>query len=168
MLKWIDINLQQKTVNVTPEKGCNPRILPITDKLIAMLNRLPKRKDEHLFSQYTGSIRYTFEKQRTKTAQKLNNPRIQKITFHTLRHWKATMEYHITKDVKHVQYILGHKHSNTTDIYINLEQALFLTENNEWITKVSHNTEEELQLIEANFTLVRAINETTAIYKKRK
>ena len=79
------------------------------------------------------------------------------------------MEYHITKDVKHVQYILGHKKSNTTDLYINLEQAVFLTNApEEWTTKVSHNIEEETRLIEANFTLVRAINETTAIYKKRK
>ena len=141
MLKWIDINLQQKNVNVTPEKGSNPRILPISDKLITMINRLPKRKDEHLFSQYTGSVRYTFEKQRKRTATKLNNNRLNKITFHTLRHWKGTMEYHITKDVKHVQYVLGHKHSNTTDIYINLEQAIFTADTDEWITKVSTSTQ---------------------------
>ena len=78
------------------------------------------------------------------------------------------MEYHNTKDVKHVQYILGHKHSDTTDVYINLEQATFLQNNDQWITKVSHNLEEEAQLIEAGFELVRSINETTAIYKKRK
>jgi hypothetical protein len=80
------------------------------------------------------------------------------------------MEYHLTKDIKHVQYILGHKNSNTTDLYINLEQATFLTDtaNDQWTTRISHNTDEEVKLIEANFTLVRAINDTTAIYKKRK
>jgi hypothetical protein len=64
--------------------------------------------------------------------------------------------------------VLGHKHSNTTDIYINLEQAIFTADTDEWITTVTHNETEELKAIEANFTLVRAINETTAIYKKRK
>jgi integrase len=167
MLKWIDIDFQSKTVNVTPEKGSNPRILPISDKLIAMLNRLPKRKDEHLYSQYTGSIRYTFEKQRRKTATKLNNPRLLKITFHTLRHWKGTMEYHNLPDMKHVQYILGHKHSNTTDIYVNLAQAIFLTNTDEWIVKVANTTEEAIKLVEANFTYVNNMGEK-AIYKKRK
>jgi hypothetical protein len=52
--------------------------------------------------------------------------------------------------------------------YINLESALFLTNTDEWTSKVSHNLEEETQLIETGFTLVRNINETTAIYKKRK
>ena len=56
----------------------------------------------------------------------------------------------------------------STMVYINLEQATFLADTDEWITKVSHNLEEETKLIEANFTLVRSINETTALYKKRK
>lgn len=68
----------------------------------------------------------------------------------------------------HVKYLLGHKSINSTLVYINIEESIYTQSNDEWITKVSHNETEELQLIEANFTLVRAINETTAIYKKRK
>ena len=68
----------------------------------------------------------------------------------------------------HVKYILGHKTINCTLIYINLEQALFLQSTDEWITKVSHNLDEETELINAGFQLVRSVNETTAIYKKRK
>ena len=98
----------------------------------------------------------------------MQNPRLNEISFHTFRHWKGTTEYHKTKDIKHVQYILGHKHSNTTDIYINLEQALFLQSTDEWITKVSHNLDEETELINAGFQLFRSINETTAVYKRRK
>ncbi len=55
---------------------------------------------------------------------------------------------------------------NTTNI--NHESALFLQNTDEWITKVSHNLDEETELITVGFTLVRSINETTAIYKKRK
>ena len=167
LLKWTDINLQNKTVNITPEKGSNPRILPLTDKLTAMLNEYPHTK-EHIFPKRQNHIRSVFDSQRQRTANKLKNPRLLKIGFHTLRHFKGTMEYHITKDIMHVKYILGHKEITTTMLYINLEQATFTADTEQWITKVSHNEKEELQLIEANFTLVRATNETTAIYKKRK
>ena len=106
--------------------------------------------------------------QRKTCAEKLNNPRIKEIHFHTFRHFKATMEYHNTKDILHVKKILGHKTIECTLIYIDIEQAIFLQSTDEWITKVSHDIEEETKLIEAGFQLVRSINETTAIYKKRK
>ena len=167
LLKWQAIDTQQKTVNITPAKGSNPRILSISDKTIAMVNGMPKR-EEKIFYQKLSVYRTAYCKQRKRTSRKLSNPRILQIGFHTLRHWKGTTEYHNTKDIKHVQYILGHKHSDTTDIYINLEQASFLTTTDEWNTKISHNTEEEIELINAGFQLVRAINQTTAIYKKRK
>jgi integrase len=38
-LKWTDYNEEQRTLNITPEKGSNPRILPISQKLRAMLKR---------------------------------------------------------------------------------------------------------------------------------
>jgi integrase len=166
-IKWKDINTQQKTINITPEKGSNPRILPINDKLINMLNRFTKR-NEHVFIQDIDSLRTTFVNQRTETSKKLQNERLKQISFHTLRHFKGTMEYHKTKDIMHVKYVLGHKKIESTMIYINIEQALYLADTDEWTHKVSHSLEEEGQLIEANFTLVRSINETTAIYKKRK
>ena len=167
LLKWKDLDFQRKCTTITPEKGSNPRILPISDKLIAMLNELPRTK-QTVFPQCNHALRSRYAKQRKTASLKLQNPRIRQISFHTLRHFKGTTEYHATKDILHVKYILGHKDIKSTMIYINLEQALYLTENDQWITKVSHNETEELQLIEANFTLVRAINETTAIYKKRK
>ena len=167
LLKWLDLNLQQKTANITPEKGSNPRILPISDKLINMINQMPHNK-ETIFQTNKDLLRDYYCKQRKHISERLQNPRIKAITFHTFRHWKATMEYHKTKDIMHVKYVLGHKGINNTLIYVNIEQALFLSDTDEWITQVSHNETEELKLIEANFTLVRAINETTAIYKKRK
>jgi hypothetical protein len=36
----------------------------------------------------------------------IENPRIGLITFHTFRHWKATIEYHKTKDILHfIRYL---------------------------------------------------------------
>jgi len=45
MLKWTDFNFENRTVNVTPEKGSGPRQLRISDCLIAMINMLPKNKE---------------------------------------------------------------------------------------------------------------------------
>jgi hypothetical protein len=33
--------------------------------------------------------------------------RHKQITFHTFRHWKATMEYHKTRDILHVMQVLA-------------------------------------------------------------
>ncbi len=41
-LKWTDLDTENATIRITPEKGSNPRILKISNKLINMLNNLPK------------------------------------------------------------------------------------------------------------------------------
>jgi site-specific recombinase XerD len=41
------------------------------------------------------------------------------------RHWKATLEYHKTKDIFHVKNFLGHNSVRNTEIYMNIEHALF-------------------------------------------
>jgi integrase len=70
-----------------------------------------------LISLLLGLCDLVFVRQRKRTATKLANPRINQITFHTFRHWKATMEYHKTKDILHVIRILGHKNIKNTLIY---------------------------------------------------
>jgi len=141
-LEWIDVDMKRRLITLGhPEKGSNPRIFKVSAKLIDMLNQLP-RKTEWVFkvNETTPlcSIRVTFSESRKKAAKKLANPRIQKISFHTFRHRKATMEYHKTKDILHVQSMLGHKRINNTQIYINLEQAIFSEgENSEYTTRIA-------------------------------
>jgi integrase len=168
MLKWVDINQEYRCLNVTPEKGSNPRILKISDKLLAKINSLSHRHEPYVFQPRISMQREYMRIQRKKVAEKLGISRILQIHFHTLRHWKGTMEYHNTKDIMHVRAILGHKNINSTLIYINIEETMFNNNVDEWITKVAHNVEEETQLINVGYQLVRSINETTAIYKKRK
>jgi hypothetical protein len=69
-----------------------------------------------------------------------------------------------------VQKFLGHKSILTTQIYENTEAAVFTqpSDADQWISKVTHSLEEETELISVGFTLVRSVNETTAIYRKRK
>ena len=133
-----------------------------------MLLKMSRQHDPYIFQPSKSQQREYMRIQRRRISEKLSNPRIKQITFHTLRHWKGTMEYHKTKEIMHVKSILGHKSINCTLIYINLENAIFLSNTDEWTSKVSHSLEEEQQLIDAGFILVRSVNETTAIYKKRK
>jgi integrase len=133
-----------------------------------MLGQLP-RPNNLVFRLKKESLRKIFEAMRKRTAKKLGNPRLDKITFHTFRHWKGTTEYHKTKDIIHVASILGHKDIHSTQKYIVIENALYSnTFDDEWTHKVCHSIEEEGKLINAGFELVRAVNETTTIYRKRK
>jgi integrase len=165
-LKWIDFDNERRTLRIRPEKGSNPRIIPILEKLVGMLNNLPK-KGEYIFNPNTKALRGAFNKQRRKAAIKLNNPRLNIITFHTLRHWKGTMEYHKTKDPYHVKKILGHKSLQSTEVYINIEQAIFQEESDEYHVKIAGNLKEACALIEAGFEYVTDM-EGFKIFRKRK
>ena len=166
-LEWTHVDTQRKTIYITAEKGSDSRILPISDKLIAMLNHLPRPNDK-VFQPTPHGLRTTFEALRKRTAIKLNNPRLKKIHFHTFRHWKGTTEYHKVKDIMHVKKILGHRNVISTQIYINLEQALFLTESDEWICKATTNDNEATKLIEAGFEYVMTTPNGLMQFRKRK
>jgi integrase len=169
-IKWTDIDFARKTVSVTPEKGSNGRILPISDKLLHMISQLPRIHGENVFQPEKKMLREYYSLQRKAIAERLQNPKLLKITFHTFRHWKATMMYHDVHDLREVQKFLGHKSILTIQIYENTEAAVFTqpSDADQWISKVTHSLEEETELINVGFTLVRSVNETTAIYRKRK
>ena len=162
-LKWTDIDFRNNTVRIAPEKSSNPRIFKISNTLVSMLSRLP-RNSERVFSyKNKRSLHKSFEKQRKRIAYKLGNPRILKITFHTFRHWKATMEYHKTKDILHVMQLLGHKNIKNTLIYTQLVSF----KDNEYVCKVAKTLEEATQLIEAGYEYVTDMN-GYKLFRKRK
>ncbi|MEM2971664.1 MAG: site-specific integrase [Candidatus Bathyarchaeia archaeon] len=117
---------------------------------------------------YTHYMRIIFRQQRRKIAKKLGNPRLLQITFHTLRHWKATMEYHKTKDILYIKEILGHKNINNTQIYVHIEKALFQNAPpEEYHVKIAKTPEEITQLLEAGFEYV-CQKDGLAFFRKRK
>ena len=77
------------------------------------------------------------------------------------------MEYHKTKDMKHVQRLLRHKSPLSTDIYINIEQAIFNEPNDEFHVKVASNLEEACKLLEVGFEYVTDM-EGKKLFRKRK
>lgn len=165
-LEWTHIDTQRKTIYITAEKGSNSRILPISTKLIAMLNQLPKTNNK-IFKVSKHGFRKTFEALRNKTAQKLDNPRLLKIHLHTFRHWKGTTEYHKTKDIIHVKTMLGHKDIQSTMRYINLEQAIYIEQNDQYTVKIAHNITEATQLLEIGFEYITEMDGTKLFRKRR-
>jgi len=164
-LKWQDVDEKTNTIRINnPTKGSMARVVKVTPKTIAMINSLP-RTSEYIFNTNIATIRKNFTKQRNKLAAKLQNPRLKQIHLHTIRHWKATIEYYKTKNIKYVQYLLGHKKIENTDIYTHLVNF----EDDEWHVAVARNLEEEKKLIEAGFEFVRySEKDEVAIYRKRK
>jgi len=163
-LKWIDFDFNQGVVRVTPEKGGKPRIIKISQKLIAMLKGLPSWGS--CDKPFTGSLRHfarTFARNRSKAAFKLGNPRIKRITFHTFRHWKATMEYHRTKDILYVKELLGHRSIQSTLIYTQLVNF----SEDEFICKVAKSINEVKELVEAGFEYV-CDYDGFKVFRKRK
>jgi integrase len=162
LLKWTDIDFEQRAVRITPEKGSNPRILPLSLKLLDMLSCLPKTTIT-VFGVNTDLMRRNFAKQRKRITSKLKNSRLTQITFHTFRHWKATMEYHKTRDILHVKQVLGHKSLNSTMLYT----QLISFKDDDFSAVVAHSEEEACKLIEAGFEYVCDFN-GNKIFKKRK
>ncbi|MEM3752902.1 MAG: site-specific integrase [Candidatus Bathyarchaeia archaeon] len=164
-LRWSDIDLERKTVRITPEKGSRPRILLISRKLVDMLNNLPRKTDKVWATLY--SLKSNFYKTRKSLAFKLQNPRLKEIGLHAFRHWKATMEYHKTRDILYVQQLLGHRDLRNTLIYINLEKALFQNTDDEFHVKVAQSLDEACKLLEVGFEYVTDMN-GAKLFRKRK
>jgi len=166
-LKWTDIDLDRNIVNINdPEKNSLPRTFKVCSKLMTMLNNLPHRT-EFVFRENQNSrlrkFARNFYKKRITLSEKLQNPRLRKINLRTFRHWKATIEYHKTKDILHVKRILGHVNIQNTLIYTHLVEF----EDDNFVVKTARTIKEACQLIEAGFEYVTDM-EDTKLFRKRK
>jgi len=163
-LKWTDIDEEQCLIRCRAEKGGEPRVFKVSGKLIAMLKALPKVNEYVFGGSSLSGHRWSFDKQKKRLAAKLQNPRLLNITFHTFRHWKATMEYHKTRDILHVKQLLGHKNINSTLVYTQLVNF----ESDEYYSATAKTTEEAKQLVEAGFEYVCTTPENIMLFRKRK
>ena len=163
-LRWTDVDEEKRTVKCRPEKHGDPRMFKVSAKLIAMLNALPKTSERVFRGTSLNGHRWNFTKQKRRLARKLQNPRINQVTFHTFRHWKATMEYHRTKDILHVKRMLGHRKIESTLIYT---QLVDFECDDDFTCRTARTLEEASQLIEAGFDYVTDIDDAK-LFRKRK
>jgi integrase len=165
-LKWTDVDFEQRTIRITPEKGGEARMIKVSPQCVAMLNSLPKN-DITIFGGRKRKWSYQKSLQifRKKAAAKFQNPRILQIHFHTFRHWFATMLYAKTKDILYVKQQLGHVSIDNTMLYTRLVNF----ESDEYHVAHAKTLAEEDELIKAGFEFVRYDEkEGVAIYRKRK
>ncbi len=173
-LTWLDLDIPNRSVTITPAKYSRPRKLKINEPTLNVILSLP-RHTQYVWSPSGVKDRFTVElahftrnycKQRKRIAAKLRNPRLRQISLRTFRHWKATMEYAKTKDIVHVKQLLGHKNIQNTLKYIHLANAL-TTSTSEYVSKVATTVDEACALIDRGFEYVCAMDDTK-LFRKRK
>jgi integrase len=168
-LRWIDLDFEGHCLTCTPEKNSNSRQLKMSNRLISMLNALPKESNWVFHTNEASPLdslirfRRMFERQRSRLADKLQNPRLSQVTFKTLRHFKATMFYHQTKDILATMQLLGHKNIRNTLVYTHLVNF----ESDDYVCKVAKTVEEAKALVESGFDYVTEVD-ANKLFRKRK
>jgi len=149
-LRWIDVDASNGVITINrPVKGHRPRQLKVKNRLIAMLNALPK-KSELIFPTTYASMYIAFLMLRRRAAKTLQNPRLLKISFRTFRHWGATMTYHYTRKILLVQKLLGHKSILNTMVYTRLVHF----KDDEFEVETASSVEEAKDLLKAGFDYI--------------
>jgi len=154
-LIWDNIDIERCVLRIEPEKNSKPRTIKVSRNLINRLIGL-KRKDKRVFGKTTYNNRRTcWGHTRKRLARKLNNPEITKVTFHTVRHWYATTLFHETRNLPLVQRRLGHRNINSTLIYIQIEEELYLqSPDDKFICEFADSPEKAKNLIEEGFEYI--------------
>lgn len=155
-LEWKDLDTERRILTCNkPEKGSLPRQWnKFSQKLWDMVNSLPKQ-DVRVFGPGSlNSLKANFTRSRTRLSVKLQNPRLLQIHFHTLRHWRATLEYHNTRDLLQVRDFLGHRFASNTEIYVQLDKTIFQNQDQGYITQIAHSVQEAARLVEVGFEYV--------------
>ena len=131
-----------------------------------MLERLPKR-NQYIFGKTNKkNHRSRYERQRRKLANKLQNPRLLQITFHTFRHFYATKLYGQTKNLVLVQQKLGHRNINSIMVYISLVDTD--EENQDYHHAIARNEKEAGKLIEEGWNYVCTTPQDIMMFRRRK
>ena len=165
-LKWFDLDDENNTIKCKAEKHGNPRQFKISPRLVAMLQKLPK-KNEYIFSNTSLSAhRWRFDQQKRKLSVKLQNPRLLQIKFHSLRHYYATKLYDQTKSLLIVQEKLGHRNINSTMVYTHLVE--FDEESQNYYHATAKDEKEAGELIDKGFSYVCTTPQGIMMFRKRK
>ena len=141
----------------------------ITQNLANRLGPIPKTS-ERVFD--FSSLRYlsgSFRKQRKRIAERLQNPRILQIHFHTIRHWKASITYAQKPDILYVMGMLGHKSIRNTMTYVHIANTLFSGAETDYVVKVAASVGDAVKVVEKGFEYVTGnYDDGGKVFRKRK
>jgi len=95
-----------------------PRTLQVSNRLLAMIEALPKKEERVFATSYANMLR-RFVTMRKRTADTHKNPRLLAVDFTAFRTWAGTMiAYYTNGNVLTVKKLLGHKQIKNTMKYI--------------------------------------------------
>lgn len=135
----------------------------ISGELVSMLKALQGKNGERVFAKFIQGFSNRFSQQRKLVAEKLKNPKIRRISFHTFRHWKGSMLYHQTKDLRFVQEFLRHSSPESTAIYTHPVHW----KTDDYHVKVAKNLDEVCDLAKNGFEHFATFN-GDQVFRKRK
>jgi integrase len=166
-LKVKDVDLENGIVNITSAKHCNARALKLKQSTLLMLKAYIAERNlslnDRLFPIKSSSLSEKWRKVRNKVSEKLKDATLKTIRVYDLRHWKASMEYHRTKDLLYVKSLLGHRDLRATLRYTHLLDS----KDGEYVSAIARNVEEARRLIEEGFEYVCEID-GVKLFRKRK
>ncbi len=119
-LRLSDIDAKRMLVIVKQAKGRKDRIVPLSEKILAILREYVKvyAPGYWLFEGQDGQSPYDERSLQNVLKQALQRSKINKpVTLHWLRHSYATHLLESGTDLRYIQEILGHSSSRTTEIY---------------------------------------------------
>ena len=164
-----DIDKERGTIAITGVKKHGSKSYTLKKHTATMLNDyLGRHTKEHPFPQ-AHVMSQMFLQYKKRASEKLCKPDIMKIELRNLRNFAGEQFYKSLpiRDPWAVMHHFRHKKIETTQHYLQAMDCTF-EEDDEWISLVTHGVEEECKAIEKGYQLVRSVNETTALYRKRK
>lgn len=119
-LRWSDVDLDNRRINIQAlnTKTLKSRALPITPRLLAELEALPRRSEAARVFGITDTIKRSWA-----TAKRIAG--ITDLKFHDLRHTFATRLVQAGIPIAEVSRILGHSNVATTFRYANIDNTTF-------------------------------------------
>lgn len=154
-LRWIDLSEKENIVIINnPVKGHLPGQIPVSNKLIPMLNSLPQTS-ERIFPTKYSNIANCFIRVRKRLAEIQKNPRFNAIQLRSFRHWGGSMIAHYTNgNVLIVKKLLRHKRIENTMKYI----TMLNIKDDEFDVTTATTLEEIKQVAAAGFQKYDEIN----------
>jgi integrase len=153
-----DIDMQRGLLTVRTSKLGAERTLKLKDYALENLRTYIQRKgftqlNVKLFPN-ADRLRDSWNNYRKRAYLNFRDIELLKIRLYDLRHWFATKEYMRSRDLLHVKYLLGHRHIESTMVYVHLAQGLSASNSDDYSCKVAHNIDEASKLIESGFDYV--------------
>lgn len=124
-LKPENIDSKRHLLMILNAKGKKDRVVPISDKVIAMLREYYKayKPQTWLFEGQNKNEIYSEKSIQSVLKLAVEKARITKpVTLHWLRHSYATHLLESGTDLRYIQELLGHKSSKTTEIYTHVSE----------------------------------------------